>query len=92
MWNYDDIYWGIIAFITRDLRDTDFTLNFGDVALSTHSNQALVKSILLNIHTNHSTRWTSVFMGKTIEELTKEVKVLVNLKKAGLDLALSQNN
>ena len=60
--------------------------NFGVVALSTHSDQTLVKFELLNIHTNCSTRWISVITGDMIEELTEQAKVLVNLKKARLDL------
>ena len=59
MWTYDDMFWAIVAFITRDLRDTDFTLNFSD--------QALVKFKLLNIHTNCSTRWISVIIGEMIK-------------------------
>lgn len=73
MWTYDGIYQAIIAFITRDLRDTDFTLNFGVVALSTHSDQALVKFKLLNLHVSCNTRWISVITGGMIKELTEEV-------------------
>ena len=84
MWEYD-IYWAVITFINQELQDTNFMLNFGVVTLSTHSNQALLKFKLLNLQTSRSTHWISMIMGETLEELTEEVKVLVQLKKAGLE-------
>ena len=54
MWEYDDVYLAIVTFINQELCDTDLTLNFGVIALSTHSNQALVKFKLLNLQTNKS--------------------------------------
>ena len=62
----------------------ELTLNFGMIALSTHSNQALVKFKLLNLQTNRSSQWISVLTGETIEELSEEVKVLVQLKRSEL--------
>ena len=54
MWEYDDVYRAIVTFNNQELRETDLTLNFGVIALSTHSNQALVKFKLLNLQTNKS--------------------------------------
>ena len=84
MWTYDDIYKALITFINQDLTDTDYTLNFGMITLSTHSNQALLKFKLLNVQISHSTRQICVIMGDTIEELTEEVQVFVHLKKGEL--------
>ena len=85
MWEYDDVYWAIVTFISQELCDTDLTLNFGIIALSTHSNQALVKFKLLNLQTNKSSHWISVLTGETIEKLSEEVKVLVQLRRAELN-------
>ena len=74
-----------MTFISQELCDTDLTLNFGVIALSTHSNQTLVKFKLLNLQTNKSSHWISVLTGETIEELSEEVKVLVQLKRAELN-------
>ena len=71
MWEYDDIYWAVATFINQELWDTDFVLNFGVVALSTHSNQALLKFKLLNFQTSRSTCWISVKTRETLEELKK---------------------
>ena len=73
-----------MTFINQELHDTDLTLNFGIIALSTHPNQALVKFKLLNLQTNKSSCWISVLTGETIEELSEEVRVLVHLKWAEL--------
>ena len=85
MWEYDDVYQAIVTFINQELCDTNLTLNFGVIALSTHSNQALVKFKLLNLQTNKSSHWISVLTGETIEELSEEVKILVQLKRAELN-------
>ena len=85
MWEYDDVYQAIVTFISQELHDTDLTLNFGVIALATHSSQALVKFKLLNLQTNKSSHWISVLTGETIEELSEEVKVLVQLKRAELN-------
>ena len=74
-----------MTFICQELCDTDLTLNFGIIALSTHSNQALVKFKVLNLQTNKSSHWISVLTGETIEELSEEVKILVQLKRAELN-------
>ena len=58
MWEYDDVYWAIVTFINQELCDMDLTINFGIIALSTHSNQALVKFKLLNLQTNKSSCWS----------------------------------
>ena len=49
MWTYTDIYKAIIKYIDTDLRNTDYVLNFGIVAIATQSPQASVKFCLKNI-------------------------------------------
>ena len=85
MWEYDDVYWAIVTFINQELCNTDLTLNFGVIALLAHSNQVLVKFKLLNLQTNKSSRWISVLTGNTIEELSEEVKIVVQLKRVELE-------
>ena len=85
MWKYDDVYQAIVTFINQELHDTELTLNFGVITLSTHSNQVLVKLKLLNLQTNKSACWVSVLTGDTIEELSEEVKILVQLKRVELN-------
>ena len=42
MWTYDDIYQAIIAYIATDLRESEYTLNFGVVCIVTTSPCALI--------------------------------------------------
>ena len=81
MWEYNDIYRAVVTFISQDLRDMDFTLNFGVIALSNHSN---LNFKLINLQTGRSMHWISVITGETIEELIEDVKVVVPLKKTDL--------
>ena len=37
MWLYNDIYRAIVFYINQDLRDTDYTLNFEVVGISTQT-------------------------------------------------------
>ena len=37
MWTYTDIYKAIIKYIDTDLRNTDYILNFGVIAIATQS-------------------------------------------------------
>ena len=46
MWTYNDIYRAIVFYINQDLRDTDYTLNFGVVGIATQSPRAIVKFCL----------------------------------------------
>ena len=85
MWECDDVYQAIVTFINQELHDTDLTLNFGVIALLAHSNQVLVKFKLLNLQTNKSSRWISVLTWSTIEELSEEVKRVVQLKRVELE-------
>ena len=52
MWTCTDIYKAIIKYIDTDLRNTDYVLNFGVVAIATQSPQASIKFCLKNIQSN----------------------------------------
>ena len=57
MWMYTDIYKSIVRFIDSDLRNTDYVLNFGVVAITTQSPRVSVKFCLRNIQTNKEKRF-----------------------------------
>ena len=77
MWTYTDIYKAIIKYIDTNLRNTDYILNFGIVAIATQSPQASVKFCLKNIQTNKQKRWTLLLTGETILALEANVRASV---------------
>ena len=83
MWTYTDIYKAIIKYINTDLRNTDYILNFGVVAIAIQSPQASIKFCLKNIQTNKQKRWTLLLTGETILALEANVRasVAVHLAK-----------
>ena len=78
MWMYTDIYKSIVRFIDTDLRNTDYVLNFGIVAIATQSPRALVKFCLRNIQTNKQKRWTLLLYRETLTELEANVRDAVH--------------
>ena len=66
MWTYTDIYKAIMKYIDTDLRNTDYVLNFGIVAIATQSPRVSVKFCLKNIQTNKQKHWTLILTGETI--------------------------
>ena len=81
MWTYTNIYKAIIKYIGTNLRNTDYVLYFGVVAIATQSPQAFVKFCLKNIQTNKQKRWTVHLTGETIQAL--EANVIMLLVKTG---------
>ena len=79
MWTYTDIYKLIVRFIDSNLRNTDYVLNFGVVAIGTQSPRASVKFCLRNIQTNKQKRWTLLLYGETLKELETNVRKAVNM-------------
>ena len=75
MWTYTDIYKAIFKYIDTDLRNTDYVLNFGIVAIATQSPRASVKFCLKNIQTNKQKRWT--LTGDTILALEANLRALM---------------
>ena len=68
------IYKATVKYIDTDLRNTDYVLNFGVVAIATQSQRASVKFCLKNIQTNKQKRWTLLLTGQTILELEANVR------------------
>ena len=79
MWTYTDIYKAIIKYIDTNLRNTDYILNFGIVAVGTQSPQASIKFCLKNIQTNKHKRWTLLLTGETILALEANVRASVDI-------------
>ena len=77
MWTYTDIYKVIIKYIDTNLRNTDYILNFGVVAIATQFPQASVKFCLKDIQTNKQKRWTLLLTGETILALEAKVRASV---------------
>ena len=77
MWTYTDIYQAIRKYMETDLRNTDYILNFGIVAIATQSASASVKFCLKNIQTNKQKRWTPLLTGETILALEANVRASV---------------
>ena len=76
MWTYTDIYKAILKYIDTDLRNTDYILNFGIVAIPTQSPQAAVKFCLKNVQTNKQKWWTLLLTGETILALEANVRAI----------------
>ena len=74
MWTYTNIYKAIVRFIDSELRNTDYVLNFGMVAIATQSPSSSVKFWLRNIQTNKQKRWTLLLYGETLKELETSVR------------------
>ena len=83
MWTYTDTYKAIIKYIDTDLRNTDYVLNFGVVAIATQSSRASVKFCLKNIQTNKQKCWTLLLTGETLLALETDVRnsVAIHLGK-----------
>ena len=71
---YRYIYKAIIKYIDTDLRNTDYILNFGVVAIATLSPQASIKFWLKNIQTNKQKCWTLILTGETILALEANLR------------------
>ena len=74
MWTYTDIYKAIIKYIDTDLRNTDYVLNFGVIAITTQSPQASIKFCLKNIQTNKQKHWTLILTRETILALEANLR------------------
>ena len=77
MWTYIDIYQAIVFYINQDLRDTDYTLNFGVVGIATQSLRAVVKFCLRNVQTNRQKCWKAIVVGETTRELEASMRISV---------------
>ena len=69
MWFYTDVYHSLVDYISQDLKDGTFKLNWGIVAIAELMPRVIVHFTLQNVHNNRSKTWTSVLVGETMAQL-----------------------
>ena len=67
----------LINYISHKLRNSDYTLNFKVVCISTQQPCAIVKFCLRSIQTNKQSRWKTTIEGETSRELELSVGQMV---------------
>ena len=85
MWSYTDVYHSLVEYVSQDLKDGTFKLNWGIVAIAELMPKVIICFTLRNVHTNHSKSWTSVLVGETMAQLTISVCEQVNRYKGDLE-------
>ena len=74
MWMFTNIYCALVDYVVQDLRDGNYKLKWGVVAIAQKSPRAIVRLTLKNVKNNKSKQWTTVLMGETIAHLTSHVR------------------
>ena len=69
MWSYTNVYHSLVEYVSQDLKDGTFKLNWGIVAIAELTPRVIVHFTLRNVHTNCSKSWTSVLIGETMAQL-----------------------
>ena len=80
-WHYTDIYGVIICYITDHLYPTNYSLNFGIIAINELCPKVIVRFTLWNIRNNLSKSWTQAIGGETLEDLFHHVYAAVAMEK-----------
>lgn len=80
-WRYDDVYASIIKYITTDLDQARYVLNFGVIALHTTEPKVLVRFTIRSLQTNHEQQWEIILMGVTRNHLYQAVYTTVESRK-----------
>ena len=68
-WRYTDVYGVIICYITEHLDPTNYSLNFGIIALHELRPRVILKFTLKNIRNNLKQSWRQLLKGETLEDL-----------------------
>ena len=84
MWSYTDVYKALVDYVTQDLKDRTFKLNWGIVAIAALTPRVIVCFTLRNVHNNHSKMWTTVLVGETMAHLTAYTRSQVERYKEEL--------
>ena len=80
-WQYTDVYGVIIWYITDHLDPTNYSLNFGIIALHELRPKVKIRFTLKNIRNNLRKSWTQLLEGKTLEDLFHGVYKAVKMHK-----------
>ena len=74
-WWYTDIY------ITDHLDPTNYSLNFGIIAINELHPKVIIRFTLKNIRNNLSKGWTQTIEGEMLEDLFDHVYAVVEMHK-----------
>ena len=80
-WRYTDVYEVIICYITNHLDPTNYTLNFGIIALYEVRPRVIIRFTLKNTRNNRKQSWLQLIAGETLEELFECVYETVEASK-----------
>ena len=69
----------MVDYVTQDMKDGNYKLNWGIVAITAVTPQVIVRFTLKNVCTNRSKMWTTILVGKTIAHLTAYAKSQVEM-------------
>ena len=64
MWSYTNVHHSWVGYVSQDLKDGAFKLNWGIVAIAELTPRVSVCFTLQNVHNNHSKTCTSVLVGE----------------------------
>ena len=70
MWTYTDIYQALVDYVTQNMKDGTYKLNWGIVTIAAVTPRVIVRFTLKNVCTNRSKMWTTILVGETIAHLT----------------------
>ena len=76
-----DVYEVIIRYITKYLDPTNYTLNFGIIALHEVRPRVIIRFTLKNTRNNRKQTWTQLIAGETLEELFDNVYEVIEVSK-----------
>ena len=81
MWLYTDVYHSLVNYVSQDLRDGAFKLNWGIVAIAELMPRVIIHFTLQNVNTNHGKTWANVLVRETMAQLTLSTRNKVNRYK-----------
>ena len=76
-----DVYEVVIHYITNHLDPTNYSLNFGIIALHEIRHRVIIRFTLKNTRNNRKQSWTQLIAGETLEELFDNVYEVVEVNK-----------
>ena len=74
MWTYTDVYQALVDYVMQNMKEGNYKLNWGIVAIAANTPRVIVRFTLKNVCTNRSKMWTTVLVGETIAHLTAHAK------------------
>ena len=54
MWTYTDVYRALVDYVTQNMKDGNYKLNWGIVAIAAVTPRVIVRFTLKNVHTDRS--------------------------------------